>query len=270
MSVRFLALTGFVLLLIFQLFPVVILALTGLRSPAALLEYGVFSLKGLGVDGFTSLFTSHEFLDSMGNSLFVSTASAFLSVMVSASLTFACTRLRIAHGGLLLMSVVSTRLLPPAALVLPLFLLLKDLSLADTRLGLILAHTAFNIPFCVWLLVPPFRAVPGELEQAAEVDGLTLAQRFWLIFLPLVTPALMVAGVFSFLMTWNDFLFSLVLAGSRVKTAPLVVNGFMTGFGIEWGSMAAASLLMLVPVCAFAWVLQKKVVSGITDGGVKG
>lgn len=270
MIVRVIVLTFLAMLLLFQLFPIGVIALTGLRSPAALMEHGVFSFQGIGFEGFVTLFTDHGFLSALLSSLSIAGAAAIISVAVSASLTFACVRLRLAHGKALLISVVSTRLLPPAALILPLFLLLKELDLADTHLGLILAHAAFNIPFCVWLLVPSFRAVPPELEQAAEVDGLSAFLRFWLIFLPLVMPALMVAGVFSFLMSWNDFLLSLVLAGSRVKTAPLVVNGFMTGFGIEWGSMSAASLLMLVPVCAFAWILQKRVVSGMTDGGVKG
>ncbi len=260
---------GLLALLAFQLFPLLVIVLTGLRSPVSLMEFGVFSLQGLGWEAFQTLFSEHEMLSALGSSVLISSTASFLSVVAAAAFSYACTQLRFRLGGGLLLAIVGTRLIPPAALILPLFILLKSWSLTDSHLGLILAHTALNIPFCVWLLVPFFRAIPAEIGQAAEVDGMTPFQKFRLVFLPLALPGLMVAAVFSFLMSWNDFLLSLVLAGSAVKTAPLLVNGFMTGFGPEWGSMAAASLLMLVPVFALSWLLQGRIVGGLTAGGVK-
>jgi multiple sugar transport system permease protein len=167
-------------------------------------------------------------------------------------------------------AILAARLLPPVALAVPLFLLVTRLGLADTRMGLALAHSAFNLPFAIWLLTPFFAGIPKELEEAATVDGFTRFQIFRIVYFPLALPGVLVASLFCFLLSWNDFLFSLILAGSATKTAPLAVNGYMTGFGPEWGPMTAASVVVLVPVFVLSLFLQRSLVGGIQSGGIKG
>jgi multiple sugar transport system permease protein len=256
-------------LIVMQLFPLAVVILTGLREPVAVLRDGMFALSGLGLKNFDEIFVNHGMLQALWSSFVVATCSAGISVLASGSLVFACTQFRFRPAMPIILGFVCFRLVPPAALVMPLFVLMKYFAMNDTHLGLVLAHASLNLPFCVWLLFPFFRAIPNEIRQAAEVDGLGSFDKLWRIFLPLVLPGLMVAGIFSFLLSWNDFMMSLVLAGSAVKTAPLVVNGFMTGFGPEWGNMAAASIVILLPVFLLSFSLQKHIVGGLTDGGVK-
>lgn len=256
-------------LIVIQLFPLAAVVLTGLREPVAVLRDGIFAWSGLGTGNFREIFADHGMGQALWSSFVVASCSASLSVLAAGSLVYACTQIRFRPAMPIILGFVCFRLVPPAALVMPLFVLMKYFAINDTHLGLVLAHASLNLPFAVWLLLPFFRAIPAEIRQAAEVDGLSAFAKLWRIFLPLVLPGLMVAGIFGFLLSWNDFMMSLVLAGSAVKTAPLIVNGFMTGFGPEWGNMAAASLVILLPVFLLSFSLQKYIVGGLTDGGVK-
>lgn len=256
-------------LVVVQLFPLLVIILTGLRSPASVLREGIFSLSDFGLANFKILFEQHAMVKSLLSSLVIGVSSAFLGVVIAAALAFACTHLHFRYSKQVILMFVCFRLVPPAALVIPLFVLMSHANLNDTHTGLILAHTGINLPFALWLMLPFFRSVPPEMIQAAQVDGLSSLDTFWRIVLPIVAPGLMVAGIFCFLLSWNDFLLALVLAGSQVQTAPLLVNGFMTGFGPEWGSMAAASLVLLTPVFILSFLLQKHIVSGLSAGSVK-
>jgi multiple sugar transport system permease protein len=264
-----LLLIGLWVLIAIQLLPLLVLLLTGLRIPVAVMRDGIFAASGWSLGNFVSLFSDHGMADALLDSLLIALGSAVLAVFAAASFVFSCTQLQLKAAVPLVIGFVCFRLVPPAALVMPLFVLLKLLGFDDSILGLTAVHTAVNLPFCIWLLYPFFKAIPADLRYAAEIDGLGPWSLFWRIHLPLVMPGLMVAGIFSFLLSWNDFLLALVLAGSDVKTAPLLVNGFMTGFGPDWGSMSAAALVVMVPVFVLSFLLQKHIAGGIGDGAVK-
>ena len=258
------------LLLCVQLFPVAIIVLTSFKTQVALLEHGPFSWSGFSLGNYLKVVTEDVFYKPMGTSLTVALGAVCFSLLTGAPAAYALARFRFRGKKLLAAGLLSGRLLPPVALALPLFLLFKKSGLTDTVAGLVLAHTSFNLPFAIWLLLPFFESLPRALEEAAEMDGCSRAQIFWHVYFPLTLPGLVVAGVFCFLLSWNDFLFSLMLAGSSVKTAPLVVNGYMTGFGTEWGPMTASSVLILVPVFVFSFWLQKHMVRGLSAGSLKG
>ena len=256
-------------IVVHQMFPLAVLVLTGLREPIAVMRDGIFASTGWSLGQFFSLFSEHNMGRALVHSWTIALVSSSAAVLFGAALVFACTQLVLPGSRALLLSFVCFRLVPPAALIIPIFVFLNVVGLADSMVGMILVHTAMNLPFGIWLLYPFFRAIPADIRHAAEVDGLHPLTMFWRIHLPLVAPGAAAAGIFCFLLSWNDFLLALVLAGSNVRTAPIVVNGFMTGFGPEWGLMAASALVILVPVFVLSFVLQRFLASGMTEGSVK-
>jgi multiple sugar transport system permease protein len=257
------------LLLLLQLLPIALLLLASLRTPVSLLEHGPLSLRGLHLGNYREVITRGHFLDHMWTSTRIALSSTALSLGAGSLAAYALARLEFRGRRLLAASFLVSRLIPPVALAIPVFLLLERVGHTDTPLGLVLAHTSFNLPFAIWLMMPFFAALPREYEEAASIDGCTRFQAFRIVIFPLALPGLLVAGIFCFLLSWNDFLFSLVLAGSRTRTASLAVNGYMTSFGPDWGPMSAASVLILVPVFLFSLALQRHIVSGLGAGGVK-
>ena len=261
---------GFLTLLIFQIAPIFIIIQTSLKTSRSLLEFGVFSGGGWTLVNYYKIFMEQTLGSDLFHSWVIATATMFLAVSSGALMAFALTR---SHSRLkknLVATLLISRLLPPVALVLPLFMVFRTLNLHDSLLGLILAHTALNFPMVTWMLMPFMDAVPKALEEAAALEGSTIKEIFFHVTLPLVRSGLVISALFSFLMSWNDFLFALVLAGSKVKTAPLTLNGYITGFGTEWGPLCAGACVLLLPVFALSFKLHKHMTHTPQAGAVKG
>lgn len=256
-------------LVVLQCFPVLLVLLTSFRTEVSLLEFGPLALEGLFLGNYARVLGDDAFLSHLGASLLIAAGSTALAVVLGSLAAYGLSRLRFSGRRLLASSILVSRVVPPVALAIPVFLLLRSIGLTDSILGLIVAHTSFNLPFAIWLMMPFFAGLPRELEEAAFLDGCSSLSAFRIVMLPLALPGILVAAVFCFLASWNDFLFSMVLAGSKTKTAPLAVNAYMTGFGPEWGPMTASSLLILAPVLLLSLVLRRHMVGGLTAGGVK-
>jgi multiple sugar transport system permease protein len=149
------------------------------------------------------------------------------------------------------------------------FLLGRYLNLVDTRTLLICAHTALNLPFVIWMMHEFFRMIPKELDEAAMVDGCTRVQGFFRVILPLTGPGLVATAIFCVLLSWNDFIFSLMLTGSRAKTLSVAITMFTTIEGVEWGNICAAASITMIPVLVFSIVTRNYLVRGMTLGAVK-
>lgn len=258
------------ILLFLQIAPVAMIIQTAFKTPRSLLESGMFTWNGWTFANFYRLFVEQSLAPDLINSLLIASGSMALSVSCGALMAFALTRWQSETKRHLLTSLLVARLLPPVALALPLFLVLKQFMLHDTLLGLVLAHTALNFPLATWILMPFMDAVPRVLEEAASLDGASRGQTFAHVVLPVTKPGIVVAALFCFLMSWNDFLFSLILAGSAIKTAPLTLNGYVTGFGTEWGPLCAGACVLLIPVFALSFKLHQHMIASPTQGGVKG
>jgi ABC-type glycerol-3-phosphate transport system permease component len=167
------------------------------------------------------------------------------------------------------MWILSQRFLPAIALIVPLFILFRKFSLFDTYTGLILLYTTVNLPLAVWLLLGFVQSLPAELEEAALVDGASHFGAFRRIALPLLRPGIAVTLMFVFLFSWNEFLFAYQLAGDEVATVTVYLPRLRSAIAELYGEIAAASLLSVLPAMAFAWVLQKSLVQGLTMGGGK-
>ena len=163
-----------------------------------------------------------------------------------------------------------TRMVPPVAIGIPLVAIMTGIGLRDTPTGTALAHTAISLPLAIWLLTSFFEAIPVELEEAAMVDGANRMRILLSVIVPVVSGGIAVAAIFAFLASWNEFLFALLLTAIRAQTTPIVIANFQTQFGLQWGSMTALAMLYSIPVVAITFLLQKRIVGGLTLGAVKG
>lgn len=220
------------------------------------------------LENYAKVFVDEPFLKFFWNSLWIATVSALASLAIGAMAAYAIARFR-TGGGALSFSVLGTQMLPPVALVIPFYLLAQKLGLLDRGWALAMVYLSFNLPFVVWILIGFFQGIPRELEEAAMVDGCDRWTAFRQIVLPLSLPGLLAAGVFAFVLSWNEFLFALVLTGRNSKTLPVALAGLMSSQGNNIGAICAATVAMMLPIVVLTWVIQRYLVRGLTFGAVK-
>ena len=217
------------------------------------------------------LFNRTPFLIHFRNSLIISGTTTMLSMAIGSLAAYAIARLQFRGRSLLARSLIYSYLVPPAVLFIPLFQLLGTLNLLNSMHGLIASYLTFTVPFCTWLLVGYFKTVPVELEEAALVDGCTPVNTLLRITLPLSAPAMVVVALFSFTLSWNEFLYALTFTTDR-NVQPVTAG--LTGMAVEdiffWGRMMAAATIGSLPPIILYTAAQRYVVRGLTLGAVKG
>lgn len=209
------------------------------------------------------------YFSQVKNSIIVGVSSTILAVALGAMAAYSLARFRIKGKNDWLFFVLSTRMLPPVVVAIPIFLMYQKLSLLDTHLGLILLYTVFNLAFAVWLLKGFFEEIPHEYEDAALLDGYSRLQAFRWVTLPQVLPGIAATAVFCFITAWNEFAFALLLTSRNATTAPPGIYGRVGGGSVEWGIVAAGTLLFLIPVAVFTFLLRNHLLRGITFGAIK-
>ncbi len=235
-----------------------------LRSPAPLWP------ESLTLANYRKLFDATagaygvDFVRAMVNSTVAACAATALSLFIGVPGAYAFARLWFPGRGVVLL------MLPGIAIVIPLYLSVRELGLYDRLLGLILAYTTFALPFVLWVMQAYFRTVPMELEEAARIDGCSRFGAFLRIALPLVGPGLAAAAIFVFLMAWDEFLFALTLTSTyRAKTLPVALAEFQGRHFTDWGLMTAGGVLASLPPVAVALLMQRYLMTGLASGGVK-
>jgi multiple sugar transport system permease protein len=208
-------------------------------------------------------------IQGLRDSMIISLATMLVTLVVGSLAAYSFARYR-TGGENLSFWVLSTRMFPPVASALPLFLLFKQFKLLDTHMALIIANTIFNLPFVIWLLKGFFEDLPIELEEAALIDGASPFGAFRQIALPLVAPGLVATALFSFIFTWNEFMFALLFTRSEVRTLTIIVPSLVGGHEILWGEIAAVGTVAIIPGVLLALLLQRYLVRGLTMGAVKG
>lgn len=256
------------------LFPVAWMFLTSFKSNPEFFAYPpVFIPKSFALTNYVNAMPfppdGRGGIQGVRDSLIISVGSMVASVLVGAPAAYSFARFR-TGGENLSFWVLSTRMFPPVASALPLFLVFKVLHLLDTHWALILANTIFNLPFVIWLLKGFFEDLPVELEEAAVIDGTTIFGAFRRIALPLVAPGLVVTALFSFIFTWNEFMFALLFTRRDVRTLTIIVPSLVGGHEILWGQVAAVGIVAIIPNVLLALLLQRFLVRGLTLGAVKG
>ncbi len=210
-------------------------------------------------------------VQSLANSVLVAASATAVAIVVGGLCAFALARLPIAGKPVILGLVLATSMFPPIAVISPLYLLMRGLGLRDTLIAVGLTHAVYALPLAIWILTSFFRQLPGELYYAARVDGCTPLQALLSVFLPLARPGLAVAALLVFIFSWNEFMFALTLTASdATRTAPVAVALFPGLYEIPWGDIAAASLVVTLPVAGLAAMFQRHIVAGLTAGSVKG
>jgi multiple sugar transport system permease protein len=219
---------------------------------------------------YTRLFTHSNGLRYFLNSLLISTVSMFAALAVSLPTAYSIARWRFG-GGLLSVLLLVLRMLPAIALIIPLYIMYKALGLTNSYLGLVIVYTVVYIPFAVWLLVGFLRDFPVEIEEAALIDGCSRLRALVRVVMPIIAPGMAVVALFSFIATWNEFLFAVVLTGIETKTMMVLVTTFTSG-GTDtfYGEASASVVLGVLPAFLVAFLLQRYLVKGLALGGTKG
>lgn len=219
-------------------------------------------------DNFRVLFKDGD-ATTVWNSLFVATTSTVIAMFLGTLCAYSLARFR-TGGDNLAVWIISQRMIPPVAVVFPLFLLYVWLGWVDTYHGLILLYVAFNLPYVIWMMRGYIEDIPIELEESALVDGCSRWQVLWKVVFPMVRTGLFATAVFTFVFAWNDFIFALVMTRSEVTTYPVQVTHYFGGQSNFWSKIAAMSVLGAAPVFVAVAFLQRYLVRGISMGAVKG
>jgi multiple sugar transport system permease protein len=208
-------------------------------------------------------------LQGLRDSLIIALSATVASVVMGSLAAYSLSRFK-TGGENFSFWILSTRMMPPIAAALPLFLIFKQLKLLDTHLALIIANTIFNLPFVIWLLKGFFDDLPEEMEEAALLEGCSPWGAFWRIALPLVAPGLVAVSLFSFIFAWNEFMFALLLTRREVRTLTIIVPSLVGGHEILWGEIAAIGTVAILPGVLLSLLLQRYLVRGLSMGAVKG
>lgn len=268
--------TGAILIfaLVLFMFPVVWMFLTSFKTEAEYFAYPpVFIPKDFSLRNYVNALALPPLgrggIQGLRDSLIIALSSTVVSVVVGSLAAYSLARFK-TGGDNLSFWILSTRMFPPVASALPLFLIFKQISLLDKHMALIIANTIFNLPFVIWLLKGFFEELPTELEDAALIDGCSHWGVFFRVALPLIMPGLAATALFSFIFAWNEFMFALLLTRRNVRTLTIIVPSLVGGHEILWGEIAAIGTIAVIPGIILALLLQRYLIRGLTMGAVKG
>ena len=216
---------------------------------------------------FIDVFAKNDFLTYTINSVIVSFSATGLALLIGVPAGYGIAKSKATKAATL---ILIARITPGLSFLVPLFLMFQWLNLTGTLTPLVITHLVITVPIVVWVMIGFFEGLPGELEEAALVDGATIWQAFRHVAMPLARPGITVAMILSFIFSWNNFIFGVVLAGRETRTLPVAVYNVLTFEQVSWGPLAAAALVVTAPVLLLTLLMQKEIVAGLTAGGVKG
>jgi multiple sugar transport system permease protein len=264
------------LVVIFALIPVLWLISISLKPPEALTDQR-FIPSDISFENYKSLFEGgvddSPFIKPLINSIGIALITTVIAIVLASFCAYAIARLEFPGKRLILAGALAIAMFPPISTVGPLFDMWRTLGLYDTWLGLIIPYLTFSLPLAIYVLVAFFREIPWELEQAAQVDGATPFQAFTKVIVPLAAPGVFTAAILVFIFCWNDFLFAISLTSSDASRTVPAALAFFTGesaFTAPTGSIAAAAVVVTIPIIIFVLFFQRRIVAGLTAGAVKG
>lgn len=259
-------------IVVVAVFPFYYAIITSLKSGTALFQIDYWPTT-ITFSNYRTVFTEGTFLRNLVNSLFISSAVVFISLFLGVTAAYALARIRFRGRSALLLTILSVSMFPQLAVLAGLFELIRTFGLYNSPFALILSYMIFTLPFTVWVLTAFVRDLPIELEEAAILDGATPWIIISRVFLPLMWPALATTGLLAFISAWNEFLFALTFTSSNEQRTVPVAIALLSGssqFEIPWGNIMAASVIVTVPLVILVLIFQRKIISGLTAGGVKG
>lgn len=264
------------LLTVFAMLPMAWMLSTSLKSQFAALQYPPEWIPSSpNIEQYRRLLSPNnavgrEFLHYMLNSLYVSTATTVLGVIVAVPAAYAFSRFRFPGRNLLFYGVLVRNMFPAVVFLIPLFIMMRWLRLVNTPISLILTYLTFGLPLSIWLLKGFYDNIPPQLEQAARIDGASRFKAFLLVVMPLSSPGIIATAIYSFILAWNEYVYALTFLNDKDRlTLPVGLERFFTEYATNWPGLMAASFIMSVPVVVLFLVLQKYFVRALTEGAVK-
>lgn len=250
-------------------FPFYWMVTTSLKDQAVALASPPVWLFEPTLDHYRMVLGPKDVGPSLLNSIIVAVSTTALAILLGTPAAYALARFEFRGKSDLWFWFITNRMVSPIVLALPIFMLARNLNLIDTHLVLILLYLTFNLPIVVWICADQFRGIPRDLDDAARIDGASRFTVFWRIALPLAAPGVAVSAIFSFIFSWNELLYALVLTRSASRTAPVAATSFMSGYDLPWGQIMATGTLIVLPVIVFALIVSRQLVRGLTMGAVK-
>src|SRR6201994_915033 len=287
---------------VITILPLLWIFLTGFKTPTDSISYPPKIISEPSVEGYVNLFTTRsrqtpEFLASLPppqtwydrdvrrrnmviagpskvvprfvNSLVIGFGSTFLAVFLGTLAAYAFSRFKVPLADDLLFFILSTRMMPPVAVAIPIYLMYRALGLSDTHVGMIILYTAVNLSLSVWLLKDFIDEIPREYEEAAMIDGYTRFQAFWKVVLPQATTGIAATAIFCMIFAWNEYAFAVLLTSGNAQTAPPFIPIIIGEGGQDWPAVAAGTTIFLIPILVFTILLRKYLLRGITFGAVR-
>jgi multiple sugar transport system permease protein len=252
-------------------FPIVWSVMNSLKTERDVLAYPPKFLFAPTLDAYRDvLFGSGSILPNLLSSFIIAIGTTIVTMIMAVPAAYALARLRVPGKRFAGFYVLATQMLPPVGIIIPYFLILRNIGWMDTYQGIILIYLSFSLPFAIWLLVSYFEDIPFEMEEAAYIDGASRWKTLWRIIIPQVRGGIAVTVVFVFLNAWNEFLFAVVLSGNTVRPVTIAMFNFVSVEQTLWTKLAAVSVLAMLPVIVLGIVAQKHIVKGLTVGAVKG
>lgn len=258
--------------LVFTAFPLYWITITSLKAPGDIFTFPIaYWPETFSLENYRGLFGKANFGTYLVNSLIIATLAGLTATAISMLSGYVLARFEFRSKSALLMAALVTQMIPAFIALGPLYLLMTDLKLVDNRLGLVLVYVAVCIPFCTVMLRGFFENIPDALEEAAMIDGLSRFGALFRVLLPVMRPGIIAAFVFNFINCWNELFLSVTLMNSDAnKTIPTALNGFISSFNIDWGSMSAAAVLTILPTMVLFAFASRHIVQGLTSGATKG
>ncbi|WP_163509668.1 carbohydrate ABC transporter permease [Fodinicola acaciae] len=267
MKTKVIVYIGLAVALAWTLVPLLWMLLGSLKTPAAIGDL-LFSPT---LENYAGLFSEGNNLwPYLWHSVVAAVSATAISLVLGTLAGYGLARTRMRGKKHLSFWIISTRMAPIAAVVLPLFLMFRGLGLVDSLPGLVLAYLTFNLPFAIWLMSAFFADIPESLEESATVEGAGRWQTFWHVVLPLSKTGLVTTGVLCLVFAWNDYAFATVFAGPHSQTLPIAASQLVTSTGIDWGRMTAIGTIVVIPMMLAGLAVRRWLVTGLTLGAVTG
>lgn len=252
----------------FTIFPILWMLLASFQPNQSIINAnkGLFDFTPT-LQNFISVIRDYDFLDYTWNSFVVAALATIFSLIIGVPCAYVVARFKMRKAS---MVVLLVRMIPGISFLLPWFSIFAKLGLRDSYTALVLSHMLVAMPYIVWTMIPNFENLPRELEEAAWIDGSTQVGAFFRVSLRLSTPGMVTAALLAFIFSWNNFMFSLILSGSKTMTLPVAIFNFVSYAYVDWGGLMAAAVMITLPIVILSMCLQKYIVSGLTAGAVKG
>lgn len=263
---------GVVLIVVISVYPFYYAIITSFETGTALFKANLFP-ESFSLENYRNVLSQRSFLRSFANSIFIASVTVGFALLLAVTASYALARVTFRGRGLLLMTILGVSMFPQIAVLSGLYELINLFGIYNKPWALVLSYTIFTLPFTVWVLTTFMRELPIEIEEAAIIDGATPWIVITRVFLPLLWPAMVTTGLLAFIGAWNEFLFALTFTISETERTVPVAIALLSGASaqeVPWGAIMAASVIVTIPLIILVLIFQRKIVAGLTAGGVKG